>query len=253
MRIKFGVLCRVKILAVIPARYDSTRLPGKPLADILGKPMIQWVYEAVKNCAAIQEVIVATDDNRIVEVVKSFGGKVQLTDKNQPNGTSRCIEVAKNQPDYDFVINVQGDEPLINPKQLEVLLKELTPQTEIASAYRVLNNATEIADPSVVKVVTDTNNKALYFSRSVVPYNRDGAKVIYKGHVGLYIFKRAVLIDLEQLKPGVLERVESLEQLRWLENGFSIQMIETDEPSPAVDTPEGLDKVRELMKIKLNS
>lgn len=243
----------MKILAVIPARYDSTRLPGKPLADIHGKPMIQWVCEAVKNCPSIQEVIVATDDDRIVQAVQSFGGNVQLTDKTHPNGTSRCIEVAKNQLDFDFVINVQGDEPLLNPQQLELVLKSLKSNTLIASAFRWIHEEAEVNDPSVVKVVTNLHGEALYFSRSSIPFNRDGKAVQYKAHVGIYIFNREVLLALENMKPSILEEAENLEQLRWLENGYAIQMIETDEPSPAVDTPEGLERVRLLMQSKLNS
>jgi len=242
----------VKILAILPARYASTRLPGKPLADILGKPMIQWVYEAVKQCPQIDEVVVATDDIRILQTVESFGGKAEMTSESHLNGTSRCGEVSLRYPAFDYVINVQGDEPLINPHHLETLIELLGESTQIATACRLLNDEDSINDPSQVKVVKTQSNEALYFSRSVIPFNRDAVAVNYYGHIGLYAFHKNILQSLNTLKPSALELAENLEQLRWMENGYRIRVCEIDEPAPSVDTPEGLEKVREILRQRLN-
>ncbi|MBI1221434.1 MAG: 3-deoxy-manno-octulosonate cytidylyltransferase [Bacteroidetes bacterium] len=243
----------MKILAVIPARYASTRLPGKPLADILGKPMIQWVYEAVTGCRDIAEVIVATDDQRIYDAVVNFGGHCEMTKESHLNGTSRCSEVAERNAGFDYILNVQGDEPLINPDDLLQITQILDGKCTIASAYRNLKKEEEVMDPSIVKVVLDKNKRAMYFSRSVVPYNRTQSSIDYYGHIGLYAFKTEILKELCELEPGKLEMAESLEQLRWLENGYEIQLEEVNEQAPAVDTPEGLEIVRALMKARLQS
>lgn len=242
----------MKILAVIPARYASTRLPGKPLADIEGKPMIQWVYEAVKACAAVDSVIVATDDAQILETVIGFGGMAEMTSESHPNGTARCAEVAERYPEFDYIVNVQGDEPLINPEHLDNLIAQLQPDTRIATLCRLLEDETAAQDPAQVKVVKTLDNEALYFSRSLIPFNRDSHAIKYYGHIGLYAFHRDTLAKLIQLVPGELELAENLEQLRWMEHGYRIQLCEIDEPAPSVDTPEGLEKVRALMRVRLN-
>lgn len=242
----------MKILAVIPARYSSTRLPGKPLADIEGKPMIQWVYEAVNACAAVDKVIVATDDARILETIIGFGGNAEMTSESHPNGTARCAEVAERYPEFDYILNVQGDEPLINPEHLDALVALLLPATQIATLCRLLEDETAAQDPSQVKVVKTKNNEALYFSRSLIPFNRDSQAINYYGHIGLYAFHRQTLAEVSKLSPGELELAESLEQLRWMEHGYRIHLGEIDEPAPSVDTPEGLEKVRALMRVRLN-
>ncbi|HCS21151.1 MAG TPA: 3-deoxy-manno-octulosonate cytidylyltransferase [Bacteroidetes bacterium] len=242
----------MKILAVIPARYASTRLPAKPLADIEGKPMIQWVYEAVKACASVSRVIVATDDLRILDAVLGFGGMAEMTSESHMNGTARCAEVAGRHTDHDYIINVQGDEPLINPEHLEKLIGLLASDTQIATLYRKLEDEESIIDPAQVKVVKDNSDRALYFSRSAIPFNRDSGPVDYYGHIGLYAFKRDILEQLILLPASSLELAENLEQLRWLEHGYRIQLAEIDEPAPSVDTPEGLEKVRALMRVRLN-
>ncbi|MHB1279236.1 MAG: 3-deoxy-manno-octulosonate cytidylyltransferase [Bacteroidia bacterium] len=242
----------MKILAVIPARYASTRLPGKPLADIEGKPMIQWVYEAVKACASVSKVIVATDDVRILEAVLGFGGIAEMTSESHPNGTSRCAEVSGRHQDHDYLINVQGDEPLINPEHLEILIRLLGSETQIATLCRKLEDEESVIDPAQVKVVKNIKEQALYFSRSAIPFNRDSRPVDYYGHIGMYAFKREILEQLILLPASSLELAENLEQLRWLEHGYPIQVGEIDEPAPSVDTPEGLEKVRALMRVRLN-
>ncbi len=242
----------MNILAVIPARYASTRLPGKPLADIEGRPMIQWVYEAVKACTSVNNVIVATDDTRILDVVVGFGGIAEMTSESHPNGTARCAEVSLRHPHHDYVINVQGDEPLIDPEHLERLIGLLGSETQIATLCRKLEDEESVVDPAQVKVVKDVNDRALYFSRSAIPFNRDSRQVDYYGHIGLYAFKREILEQLIRLPASSLELAENLEQLRWLEHGYRIQLAEIDEPAPSVDTPEGLEKVRALMRVRLN-
>lgn len=240
----------MKILVVIPARYASTRLPGKPMADICGKPMIQWVYEAVKACDAFDEVIVATDDERILNCVKGFGGKAEMTSESHSNGTLRCAEVADRHREYDYVINVQGDEPLIDPADLSAFASVLGPDIQIASVCRPLHPSEDPAEPSLVKVACAANMEALYFSRSPIPFNRSGS-ASYLAHIGIYAFQRDLLMEVCKLAPGKLEEAESLEQLRWLENGYRIKLCPWKEQSPAVDTPEGLEQVRKLMALKL--
>ncbi|TNE82394.1 MAG: 3-deoxy-manno-octulosonate cytidylyltransferase [Bacteroidetes bacterium] len=244
----------MKILAVIPARYASTRFPGKPLALIQGKPMIQWVYEGVHNTGLFQACIVATDDQRIADAVSGFGGRYCLTSPNHPSGTDRCAEVASLQNEnYDYIVNIQGDEPLVNENQLASLVKALDGQTEIASQYIHLNKKEDILNPSRVKVVLNAEHEALYFSRSPIPFLRqlqedqwaDSGE--FRGHVGLYAYRSDILQELSKLKPGTLEQLESLEQLRWLEKGYKIKMVFTDHQSVGVDTPEDLETVSELM------
>lgn len=237
-----------KVLAVIPARYASTRFPGKPLVPINGKPMIQLVYEKVIASERIDLVVVATDDKRIFEVVENFGGNVMMTSEDHQSGTDRCGEVAIRHPDYDTVINIQGDEPFIPTAMIDELIGfyQKHPSNQIATLSSRIDNLEDLKDPNVVKVVSDLNGKALYFSRHAIPFQRKYPidqwldHHSYFKHIGMYIFDRAVLIKLIKLNPSTLELQESLEQLRWIENGFEIVIENTQYSSIGIDTPEDL-------------
>lgn len=230
------------ILAVIPARYASTRFPGKPLVDVQGKPMIQRVYESVIKSDLFTEVVVATDDERIVKVAESFGAKVVLTSKEHESGTDRCGEVIQLlQNEFDIVVNIQGDEPMVNPLQLKELVDVFkNPQAQIATLKSFITNEEDIANPNVVKVVTSKDGKALYFSRSTIPYNRNNTVVPYFKHIGLYAYTSDTLKKITQLSLGELEKFESLEQLRWLENGYNIYVAVSNFKNIGIDTPEDL-------------
>lgn len=240
-------------LAVIPARYASTRFPGKPLAMIGNKPMIQRVYES--SSLVFSHLVVATDDHRIRRAVEAFGGEVVMTSTEHRSGTDRCAEAYRTCRDkYDIrfthVVNIQGDEPLLRPEQLQDLtaLMEI-PETGIATLVRVLGEEEEPESPHIVKVVVDRQSRALYFSRSVIPCfrhpagNDPGKRPVYYAHVGLYGFRSDILERVTQLPVSSLESAESLEQLRWLENGFPIETRITTHHSPGVDTPEDLEKI----------
>lgn len=249
-----------KILGVIPARYQSTRLPGKPLADIGGKPMIQWVYEAAKK--ALPQVVVATDDARIQRAVENFGGQVVMTAADHFNGTSRCLEAwelacAAHQTAYDLIVNIQGDEPLLQPQVLAALVACFdVPQTEFATLVTPVLHDSELQNNSEVFVTFNQKMEALYFSRSVIPYLRDVPKdqwlknhVFYK-HLGLYAYTPETLQAFSTQSVGRLERMESLEQLRWLEHGGKIRVAITEHSSVPVDTPADLDLVRAMVQAK---
>lgn len=234
----------MKIICVIPARYGSTRLPGKPLADIAGKPMIQRVYEQVQKATEIDDVVVATDDERVFQVVEGFGGSVLMTSANHLTGTDRLAEVAQVRTDVDVIINVQGDEPLIDPdlvNQLAQLFKS-EPTTVMATVACPLLEE-EYDEPSCVKVVKNLQGQAMYFSRSLVPYNRNAFVNPPAKHVGIYAYSREFLLKYATMAPTPLELTESLEQLRVLENGYPIKIIETDRRFLGVDTPEDLKAV----------
>jgi 3-deoxy-manno-octulosonate cytidylyltransferase (CMP-KDO synthetase) len=229
---------------IIPARYASTRFPGKPLAEIHGKSMIQRVYEAAASVATHDRVFIATDDVRIQNHAEAFA-KVIMTRAEHPSGTDRCAEAAQFiQQNCDIVINLQGDEPFIKPEQIELLLSLFdNPQVQIATLKKELFDADDIDNPNIVKVVCDRNNKALYFSRSRIPFRRETPEnAEYYKHLGMYAYRKSVLQEITQLAPSMLEETEKLEQLRWLENGYSIAVGETQWQSPAVDTPEDLEK-----------
>ena len=242
----------MKVLGVIPARYASTRFPGKPLVDIQGKSMIQRVYEQAIKAKSLSKVIVATDDERIFDHVKSFKGEVMMTLKVHQSGTDRCAEVI-NQLSlgaFEAVVNIQGDEPFINPSQIdsvvEVLKKE---QFMIATLVKRVHTEGVILNPNIVKAVFSSEGKALYFSRSPIPYLRNTPidEWLFKGefykHIGLYAYKSSILKEIALLSPSRLEQLESLEQLRWLENGYAIGIAETDLETIGIDTPEDLLKV----------
>ncbi len=241
----------MKFIAIIPARYASTRFPGKPLVSIQGKPMVQHVYEKVTQSGLFEKVIVATDDNRIQKAVEEFGGEVALTDVNHQSGTDRCGEVInKLEEVFDVVVNIQGDEPFIKQEQLEdlVSLFRKTP-AQIGTLKKELSNSEDVFNPNIVKVVDGLDKRAIYFSRNPIPFVRDfeqkdwlSKQKFYK-HIGLYGYRFDVLKELVQLQSSMLEMSESLEQLRWLENGYQIFIAETKFESIGIDTPDDLSKI----------
>lgn len=235
----------MKVLGVIPARYSSSRFPGKPLIDLKGKSMIQRVYEGALKSQKIDTLIVATDDERIFSEVKRFGGEVLMTSENHPNGTQRCHEVLATYSDYDVVINIQGDEPLVRFEQLDLLLSAFDDsQVEIATLGIRTVKSEELENPNRIKIVTDYQNNALYFSRSRIPYERNQIKdFTFLRHIGLYAFRSDVLREISNFSVTEIEEIESLEQLRWLYFGKKIRVIETDIETPNIDTPEDLEQV----------
>jgi 3-deoxy-manno-octulosonate cytidylyltransferase (CMP-KDO synthetase) len=241
----------MKVLAIIPARYASTRFPGKPLVDIAGKSMIQRVVEKVQECASISQLVVATDDERIFNHVQSFGAHAVMTSSDHPSGTDRCLEAYINiNSDADCIINVQGDEPFVDAAQLTSLI-QLIAKTDvsIATLAKKITDTSALFDPSKVKVVFDNHSRALYFSRHAIPFIRNAEEShwltmhAYYKHLGLYAYKPEKLKEICALLPSSLEKAESLEQLRWLENGHTIHVAITDIESPAIDTPEDLQAV----------
>ncbi len=242
------------IVAVIPARFASTRFPGKPLADIDGRTMIEHVYRRVAASPVVSRVIVATDDLRIATTVSDFGGLVKLTRANHQSGTDRLAEVAASL-DCDIVVNVQGDEPLIDSRAIaEVVAPFSEPNVSMTTLYRRIHQPSELSDPNVVKVVIDQFGFALYFSRAPIPHSRDprgGWPPLYR-HIGVYAYHRSALLVLASLEPTPLERAECLEQLRALEHGIRIRAVETAYDSIGVDTPADLEEVRRLLTARAN-
>ena len=250
----------MKISAVIPARYASTRFEGKALADIMGKPMVQHVYERTARATLVSEVIVATDDERIAAAVRAFGGRVELTSHAHETGTDRLAEVAA-RLDSDLIVNVQGDEPLIEPAMIDEAIAPLAddPAISMGTLKSRIKSLHDFLSPNVVKVVTDWEGFALYFSRSPLPNFRDkwndlkdekfasGKLLCYK-HVGLYVYRREFLLQYAQMSPTYLELAEKLEQLRVLENGYRIKVVETEHESIGVDTPGDLEMVLDRLK-----
>ena len=244
----------MKVVAVIPARWNSTRLKGKVLADINGKPMIQHVWERVKKAHSVDEVVVASDKERVLKVVESFGGKAVFTSPEQPSGTDRLAEVAGS-IDADVYINIQADEPMIHPLMVDELAQvfQYERNVQMATLIKRIHSAEDITNPNVVKVVVDRKGFALYFSRSPIPYIRDkhsGNEDIsgrYFKHIGLYSYTKDFLFTYTNLPKSTLEEEEKLEQLRVLEHGYKIKTIQTQYETVGVDTQEDLDKVRALM------
>ena len=251
----------MKSLGLIPARFESTRFPGKPLVEIHGKSIIQRVFEQCKKCKSLSDVIVATDDKRIFDHVLGFGGKVQMTGTHS-TGTDRIAEVAKEMTDFDIIVNIQGDEPFIQPEQIETVLAifaNLPAETvgnknaNIVTGYRPLEKQKDIIDPNKVKILFSDNGRALYFSRSPVPhvsgkYLKDWDPKHFFKHIGMYAFRRETLLEITKLLPSRLEQLESLEQLRWLENGFEIHAVELPFDSLGIDTPEDLEEAIKMME-----
>ena len=241
----------MKSLGIIPARYASTRFPGKPLIDIHGKSMVQRVFEQAKKADLLDEVVVATDDQRILDHVLGFGGKAVMTSSNHPSGTDRCNEaLSLMNADFDVVVNIQGDEPFIDPAQIDLLIGRFQNEsTQIATLVKAVDSAAELQDPNKVKAVLAANGKALYFSRQALPYGRDIAPQKWHEqlpcylHIGIYAYRSAVLKAITQLSQSPLEKAEALEQLRWLENSFSIDACITEGENIAVDTPEDLERI----------
>lgn len=232
-----------RVLAVIPARFGATRFPGKPLELLWGKPMIQHVWEHCRAAKSVDHVIVATDDERIATACKSFGAESVMTDPALPSGTDRVAKAAHTYPDFDIILNVQGDEPAMEPKVIGAVASLMrTPGIPIGTAVVPQAPDTEFERPHVVKAVVAQDGRALYFSRSVIPYlrNQPGSGTIHFRHLGIYGFQREVLNRLVVLPPSPLEKVESLEQLRWLEAGYSIHTVSVESRSIGIDTPEDL-------------
>jgi len=240
----------MKFLGVIPSRYESSRFPGKPLIDLAGKSMIQRVYEGAVKCLSLDKVFVATDDPRIFEHVQSFGGNAIMTSETHGSGTDRCAEVLSKFPEYDVVVNIQGDEPLVNHEQLEQLLAAFNDEkVQIATLGIEIKEQSELFNPNRIKVALDANSNAMYFSRHAIPF---GAQILqdywlgkypYIRHIGLYAYRSQTLRKIAKLKACVLEKQESLEQLRWMYYGYNINVVLTDIETPNVDTPEDVEQV----------
>lgn len=242
----------MKCIGIIPARYASSRFPGKPLIDLKGKTMIQRVYEGAAKSAILSEVIVATDDERIFKEVERFGGKAMMTSEDHRTGTDRCGEVAK-QYEADVVINIQGDEPLIDFRQLDQLLAAFNDENVyIATLGKADVSQEDKQNPNRIKLVLNHQNDALYFSRSSVPNEHhskeeDSKQFPFFRHIGVYAYRKKTLLELVNLAPTDLEKIESLEQLRWMYYGHSIRVVETDIETPNIDVPEDVEKVLELL------
>lgn len=249
----------MRVVTVIPARYDSKRFPGKPLQIIQGKPMIQWVYERASRARGVDDTIVATDDERIVKEVQRFGGKVEMTSAHHTSGTDRIAELAMTKlSSADVLINVQGDEPLIDPSTIEATLKMITTHSfEMSSAMTEFRNEKDIHLPQAVKVLVDQQYRAIYFSRFPIPYSQKlaskqkevslSAPFVCFRHVGIYAYKRSTLLKLSERPPSTYEMEEGLEQLRALQAGIAIGMAKVNDSSLGVDTPEDLKKVEYIL------
>jgi len=240
----------MNILGIIPARYASTRFPGKPLIEIAGKSMIRRVYEQAKKCVALGEVSVATDDERIYSHVTAFGGQAIMTSENHQSGTDRCAEVASRQPEYDVIINIQGDEPYIDPEQITKLAACFSDEdAQIATLIKKIKTAEELHNPNSPKVLVNKLSEAIYFSRQALPYIRDQDPenwldyYTYFKHIGIYGYRADILQQITRLPVSTLEVAERLEQLRWVENGYRIKVAETELETHAIDTPRDLQKI----------
>jgi len=244
-----------KVLGVIPARYGSTRFEGKPLHIIAGKPMIQWVYERCGNTEYLSDIIVATDDQRIFDTVIAFGGNAMMTSSDHPSGTDRIAEVAQNYPEYEIIVNIQGDEPMIAPQMIDRTVEPLLLNDEIpvCTPVRRIESQDDILNPNIVKVVRDYGGFALYFSRAPIPFDRDGKGLgTWYKHIGLYVYQRSFLLEYTKMKTSSLENTEKLEQLRILENGYKILTVPVPFDSVGVDTPEDALKAEKLIIESLN-
>jgi 3-deoxy-manno-octulosonate cytidylyltransferase (CMP-KDO synthetase) len=241
-----------RVVVVIPARYGATRLPGKPLVMLAGKPMIQRVYERAKLAKRADQVIVATDDERILKAVEGFGGEARMTRADHRTGTERVAEVAAHVAG-DVFVNVQGDEPLLDPTAVDAAVSSLLeePQASLSTVATPVKTPGDIMDPNVVKTVLDFDGNALYFSRAPIPWVRDTANKIqvrHLKHLGLYVFQREALLEYPTLPQGELERIEQLEQLRWMENGWKIRVAEVEHDAVSVDVPADVERVEKLLR-----
>jgi 3-deoxy-manno-octulosonate cytidylyltransferase (CMP-KDO synthetase) len=244
-------IVRPRILGVIPARFASSRFPGKALATIAGKPMLQHVYERASLASYLSNVIIATDDREIYDAARAFGARVKMTRSDHSSGTDRVAEVASSEG-AELIVNIQGDEPLIDPAAIDAAVLSLLDEDDcqMGTLKKRIDDPTEITNPNVVKVVTDRGGDALYFSRCPIPFVRDGRTIHYK-HIGLYVYRRDFLLRYSDLPVGPLETVERLEQLRALENGERIRVVETEYDSLGVDTPEDLERVSTLFEASI--
>ncbi len=239
-----------KTAIIIPARYGSSRLEGKPLLEVMGKPVIQWVYEKAQQAKLADMIIVATDDKRIFDCVKSFGGEVEMTSVEHKCGSDRIMEVVSRHPEISHICNLQGDEPLIKPESIDAVIKNVKDddKADISTLIRVLTDEEEINNPNLVKCVIDNNGFALYFSRSKIPFERNAGIAKFYGHLGIYGYKRSALEAMTTLPQTPLERTESLEQLRALENGMRIKTSVVDFVPVGIDTREDLEKFKLLLQ-----
>lgn len=248
----------MKILGIIPARYQSSRFPGKPLIDIAGKSMIQRVYEQCLKSTKLDKIAIATDDQLILDHVHSFGAEAIMTSPQHASGTDRCGEVAAKFPDFDVLINIQGDEPMIDPSQIDLLCSCFDKvKTQIATLVKIIDSQEELYNENTPKVILNKNLEAVYFSRQTIPFLRGKESnswlenhTFYK-HIGIYGFRRQTLSELIKLPLSSLELAESLEQLRWIENGYPIQTAITAIESQAIDTPADLEKLLAILKDKI--
>ncbi len=239
----------MRVLGVIPARFGSSRFPGKPLIDLKGKTMIQRAYEGAKKSKLISELIVATDDLRILQEVERFGGKAEMTSEDHPSGTDRCAEVLSRNSDFDLVINIQGDEPLVEARQLDSLIEVFSDSSvQIATLATENISQEDLHNPNRIKVIIDNSKNAIYFSRSAIPNSQNFSGnpfdvFPFLRHIGLYAYRSEVLTQITKLEPTALEKIESLEQLRWLYNEFKIRVVKTNIETPNIDVPADVDKV----------
>lgn len=246
----------MRTIGIIPARYASSRFPGKPLADIDGKSMIQRVYEQAKKAHALHHVAVATDDERIKEAVLAFGGDVVMTSENHQSGTDRCLEAVNSfEQEFDVVVNIQGDEPYISPGQIDLILSCFSHEnTEIATLIKLIDSNEELFDSNRPKVLVDDDDFAIYFSRQVIPHLRGvepekwNEEFNFYKHIGMYAYRVETLKEICQLKQSRLEIAEGLEQLRWIESGFKVRTAITEEESFSIDTPQDLESLLKLIK-----
>ena len=233
---------------IIPARYGSSRLEGKPLIQVAGKPIIQWVYEKACQAKLADKIIVATDDERIYDAVNSFGGIAEMTLKTHKCGSDRIREVVERHPEISYIVNLQGDEPLIKPESIDEVIRNIKEisDADISTLIRVLSNEEEIENPNQVKCVTNKDGFALYFSRSKIPFERNSGEAIFYGHLGIYGYKREALIKMTSIAQSMLEKSESLEQLRALEYGMKIKTSVVDFKPVGIDTPEDLENFKKI-------
>jgi len=246
----------MRVLGIIPARYNSERLPGKPLSMIGEKPMIQHVYENAKKCKALEQVVIATDDERIFDVVVGFGGQVMMTSKNHINGTERCAEVVTKFKEFrnlDYIVNIQGDEPFVNASQIHALCNLFDGEVELATLIKKIENPEYLENESIMKVIVNLHDEAIYFSRTALPFYRDLPKTEwlqkhdYYKHICLYGYKLKTLNKITKLPVSPLEKAESLEQLRWIENGYRIKVAHTTFESIGIDTKDDLEKANAMI------
>ena len=242
-----------KTAIIIPARYGSSRLEGKPLIEVLGKPIIQWVYEKAQESKLADMIIVATDDERIFNAVKAFGEEVEMTSADHKCGSDRIREVVERHPEISYIVNLQGDEPLIKPDSIDAVARNVQEdeKADISTLIRVLKTEEEINNPNLVKCVIDNNGFAMYFSRSKIPYERNTGVATFYGHLGIYGYKREALLKMTSLPQTPLEKTESLEQLRALENGMKIKTSVVDFVPVGIDTKEDLEKFKKIISEKL--